>query len=190
MRLPFTHPRRPSAGTVIAFIALFFAVSGSAVAARRYLITSTQQVKPSVLKRLHGPAGPQGSPGPVGPQGPAGPTNLASLTAVSGPINPIAYGGVSNSVATCPAGAHVVSGGVFAVTLNGAATSSATTDQQSWFAVAANTYNSSGASVQAVAYCATAGQAVAASAPRAAHARAVREADALTARLAQAIRAH
>lgn len=84
------HLRKPSPAGVIASLALFFALGGTAVAANHYLITSTGQIKPSVLKALHGsvgargPAGRAGAPGAngqagqpgpagsVGPQGPAG----------------------------------------------------------------------------------------------------------------------
>jgi len=64
------HPRRPSPTTVIALLALFFALGGAAVAAKHYLITSTSQIKPSVLKSLRGKTGAAGK---VGPQGLTGP---------------------------------------------------------------------------------------------------------------------
>jgi hypothetical protein len=54
-------------------VALIFALTGSAYAANKYLITSTKQIKPSVLKALTGKAGPAGGAGPAGAQGPAGP---------------------------------------------------------------------------------------------------------------------
>jgi hypothetical protein len=56
---------------VIATVALVFAMAGGAFAAK-YLITSTSQIKPSVLKKLKGATGPQGPQGPQGPAGPAG----------------------------------------------------------------------------------------------------------------------
>jgi len=56
---------------VISVIALIFALTGSAFAAK-YIITSTSQIKPSVLKKLKGPKGPKGATGPAGPAGPAG----------------------------------------------------------------------------------------------------------------------
>ena len=59
-------------------VALFFALGGTAIAARHYLITSTRQIKPSVLKALKGnrvstgPQGPQGLQGLAGTPGAAG----------------------------------------------------------------------------------------------------------------------
>lgn len=69
----------------VATLALVFAMSGSALAASHYLITSTKQIKPAVLRKLRGnagsagaagatgPVGSQGPQGKEGPQGPAGP---------------------------------------------------------------------------------------------------------------------
>lgn len=57
---------------VAATIALVFAMTGGAYAAKRWIITSKSQIKPSVIKELQGrrgPAGPAGSPGPQGIQG-------------------------------------------------------------------------------------------------------------------------
>ena len=68
-------------------LALVFAMSGGAYAAGKYLITSTKQISPKVLKTLKGAKGANGSngangtngtngtgaAGAVGPQGPAGP---------------------------------------------------------------------------------------------------------------------
>ena len=62
-------------------LALVFAMTGGAYAANKYLITSTKQISPKVLKALKGangkngvagPAGPAGSQGAQGPQGVAG----------------------------------------------------------------------------------------------------------------------
>jgi hypothetical protein len=73
--------RRPTPGTVIALVALFFALGGSAVAASHYLITSTKQIKPSVLRSLKGKRGPQG---PAGLQGPAGAPGLPGAPGAPG----------------------------------------------------------------------------------------------------------
>jgi Collagen triple helix repeat (20 copies) len=68
---------RLSPATVIAGLALVLAMSGGAYAAKKYLITSTKQISPSVLKQLQGKAGAAGAPGAAGAQGPAGPVGLA-----------------------------------------------------------------------------------------------------------------
>jgi hypothetical protein len=63
-------PRRHlNYANVVATLALLFAMSGGALAAHHYLISSTKQIKPSVLKSLKGNTG---KTGPAGPGGPAG----------------------------------------------------------------------------------------------------------------------
>jgi hypothetical protein len=75
--------RRPSPTTIIACLALFFSLAGTGIAASRYIITSTSQIKPSVRRALHGaegargPVGPQGVPGTTGPVG--GEANLTNI---------------------------------------------------------------------------------------------------------------
>ncbi len=54
---------------VLMTLALIFAMSGSAYAASKYVITSTKQISPKVLKTLKGA---NGAAGPTGPQGSAG----------------------------------------------------------------------------------------------------------------------
>jgi hypothetical protein len=65
--------RRVTIANVAIVAALVLAMSGGAYAAKRYLITSTKQISPKVLKKLRGARGPAGSPGLAGPQGPRGP---------------------------------------------------------------------------------------------------------------------
>src|SRR5437763_16587897 len=64
--------RRPSPAMAVALFALFFAMGGGAYAAKHYLITSTKQISPKVLKALKGKAGKPGAAGATGPAGPAG----------------------------------------------------------------------------------------------------------------------
>jgi hypothetical protein len=188
--------RKPSSGTVIAAVALFFALGGSAIAARHYLITSTSQIKPSVLKELRGAtgaagaegaAGPAGPAGVTGPQGPAGPTNLSSLTIVAGESKTVPKESVGTSVATCPAGSHAVSGGGYDG-LTFLVASEMESSHQSWFIVGVNEASTS-THIEAVVYCAVAGEAVAASTPRVAHLHAVEQADAVAARVTREIQA-
>jgi hypothetical protein len=72
---------------LIATLALIFAMSGGAWAAK-YLITSTKQISPSVLKKLKGKVGSQGPVGPAGPAGatgPPGPPGAKGSTGLQGP---------------------------------------------------------------------------------------------------------
>jgi hypothetical protein len=95
--------RKPSASTLIASLALFFALGGTAIAAKHYLITNTSQIKPSALSQLHGRVGaqgPAGAPGPQGSpgaQGPAGPSNLSALVSVTGPTVEVLTGKVGSA---------------------------------------------------------------------------------------------
>ena len=74
--------RHLSYANVVATLALLFAMSGGALAASHYLVNSTKQINPKVLKKLkgargaqgaHGLAGTNGAQGPVGSAGPIGP---------------------------------------------------------------------------------------------------------------------
>lgn len=76
-----------SPATVIAGLALVFAMTGGAYAAKKYLITSTKQISPSVLKSLRGEAGANGVAGAAGAQGlqgPAGPAGPAGNNGANG----------------------------------------------------------------------------------------------------------
>jgi hypothetical protein len=115
---------------VTATLALFLALGGTAIAAKHYIITSTGQIKPSVLRQLRGnngargaqglqgpegTAGVQGPPGAqglVGAAGPPGPTGfVGKLVEVTGPNVSVVKGTPEDSVAFCPSGDQVVSGG-------------------------------------------------------------------------------
>jgi hypothetical protein len=79
---------RFSPATVIAGLALVFAMTGGAYAAKKYLITSTKQISPSVLKQLQGKAGSGGAPGAAGAQGAQGPAGSAGSGGAKGETGP------------------------------------------------------------------------------------------------------
>ena len=76
--------RRLCYANVVATFALVFAMSGGALAAGHYLLTSTGQVSPKVLKALKGKSGPAGAPGPQGAQGAQGPKGEAGAPGARG----------------------------------------------------------------------------------------------------------
>ncbi len=76
--------RRFTYANVVATLALVFAMSSGAYAASKFLITSTKQIKPSVLASLKGKAGANGAPGVAGPAGPQGPGGAAGKDGTPG----------------------------------------------------------------------------------------------------------
>jgi hypothetical protein len=77
-----------SYANVAATLALVFSMSGGALAATHYLIDSTKQISPKVLKQLRGDIGPSGAAGPAGAVGPAGSTGSAGPTGTAGATGP------------------------------------------------------------------------------------------------------
>jgi len=107
---------------VTATLALVFAMSGGALAASHYLISSTKQISPSVLKKLKGAngkpgaAGKEGAPGPQGNQGLQGKEGAAGKEGVAGVIRwrtTIAAAGASEAA---PATVVLAKVGPFTVT--------------------------------------------------------------------------
>lgn len=114
MRKRFTY------ANVVATLALVFAMSGGALAASKYLISSTKQISPKVLKQLKGNAGPTGSTGPAGPagkegaagkEGKAGAPGATSVTTHYGPETGVAASDEGSSYAGCESGQSVTGGG-------------------------------------------------------------------------------
>ena len=68
----------------VAWLALFVSLSGTGMAATHFLVTSTKQIKPSVLKQLHGATGAKGANGGFGPTGPTGPKGEAGARGEQG----------------------------------------------------------------------------------------------------------
>jgi hypothetical protein len=64
--------RRLTYANVTATLALFFAMSGGALAAKHYLLTSTKQISPKVMKALKGNVGKAGNEGREGHEGKEG----------------------------------------------------------------------------------------------------------------------
>jgi hypothetical protein len=130
--------RHLSYANVTATLALVFAMSGGALAASHYVINSTKQINPKILKALKGRTGPhgaigaagakgaagsRGSSGATGSQGPTGgtgPSGISGYEVVEGPIGAGSGSGINlaTSTAKCPAGKHVLGGGFH--TLSGA----------------------------------------------------------------------
>ena len=78
--------RRLTYANVTVTFALVFAMGGGAYAASKFLVTSTKQIKPSVLRQLQGRAGAKGAQGPAGPQGPAGAAGVKGEAGVAGAL--------------------------------------------------------------------------------------------------------
>ncbi len=76
--------RRLTYTNVAVTLALVFAMSGGAYAASRYVITSTKQISPKVLKSLQGKAGQAGAAGPAGVQGSQGSQGVRGETGPQG----------------------------------------------------------------------------------------------------------
>src|SRR5437870_12445340 len=88
-RPPQSFPTRRSSD--LATLALVFAMSGGALAAKHYLINSTKQISPKVLKALKGKtgkAGATGKEGPAGKDGAPGATGNQGLRGAEGAPGP------------------------------------------------------------------------------------------------------
>jgi hypothetical protein len=109
---------------VTATLALILAMSGTAVAASHYIITSTKQIKPSVLKQLKGRAGstgPSGPPGPKGANGAPGANGEKGQPGTNGATNVVVRlsaetttltGNNGSAQASCNSGERATGGGV------------------------------------------------------------------------------
>jgi hypothetical protein len=70
---------------VVATLALVFAMGGTAVAAKHFLINSTSQISPKVLKKLKGNAGKTGAKGANGTNGTNGANGTNGTNGAEGP---------------------------------------------------------------------------------------------------------
>ena len=83
--------KRITYANVASTLALVFAMCGGAVAANHYLISSTKQISPKVLKKLrgaHGTTGARGVPGASGAPGVPGAPGAPGGTGKEGPRGP------------------------------------------------------------------------------------------------------
>jgi hypothetical protein len=90
--------RRLSYANITATLALVFAMSGGALAATHYVITSTKQISPKVRKELKGNAGAKGATGATGAAGAPGAAGAAGAAGTA-----LAYGTVTINGAGNPA---------------------------------------------------------------------------------------
>jgi hypothetical protein len=86
---------------VVATLALVFAMSGGALAANHYLLSSSKQVSPSLLKKLKGRTGATGATGKAGANGPVG------VAGAQGPAGKEGPSGSNGAPGSAVAFAHV-----------------------------------------------------------------------------------
>jgi hypothetical protein len=81
-------------------LALVFAMTGGAFAASKFVITSTKQISPKVLKSLKGSNGKSGANGAAGATGAAGASGPAGATGPGGPQGPQGVAGTNGGNGT------------------------------------------------------------------------------------------
>jgi hypothetical protein len=79
--------RHLSYANIVATLALVFSMSAGAVAATHYVINSTKQINPKVLKKLKGKTGATGATGAQGPGGKEGSPGKTGSAGVRGPAS-------------------------------------------------------------------------------------------------------
>jgi hypothetical protein len=103
--------RRLCYANVVATLALVFTMSGGALAAGHYLLTSTGQISPKVLKALKGKSGARGSTGAQGAAGVQGPAGAQGQQGSKGEPGAVGASGVAGAVgAPGPKGESGVAG--------------------------------------------------------------------------------
>jgi hypothetical protein len=161
---------RPSPALVVAALALFVALAGTATATTYSLVTSAQikngtiqlaDISSTAKAALRGQRGFQGTQGRPGAAGPAGLTGAAGanggfdpnkVTYVTGPTLSVPSGVVATATAQCPAGSKPIGGGFFSSISNVGGTF---TNGSSWFVIVWNDTSIS-VNINAYAVCASA----------------------------------
>jgi Collagen triple helix repeat (20 copies) len=92
-------------------VALVFAMTGGAYAAGKFLITSTKQISPKVLKQLKGAAGSKGAPGANGTNGAGGPQGPPGINGKDGVNGKDGLAGTSVTSKSVTAGVVCKEGG-------------------------------------------------------------------------------
>jgi hypothetical protein len=149
--------KRLSPVTAIACVALFFSMTGAGFAADHYIITSTSQIKPSVLSKLKGKAGQAGTAGVVGANGAS--FTSADIGTVEGSEVVLCTSGggscaVGTSTAVCPAGSVVLGGGWSGDVVEGTPATSSSLAGNSWTVTFTNDSSDVAAHFTAYAQCA------------------------------------
>jgi hypothetical protein len=174
------HLRR----NLVAYVALLFALSGTAYAATTVLpansVGTRQVINGSLLKKdfksgqlprgargprgfagAGGATGPAGAAGPAGAQGVQGPAGPVSLTYVFSADTALPNGTQQDAFADCPAGMVVTGGGGFsaststAVTIKSSAIGTTTGDAPDEWGVTMNNTSGSDTTFNAEAICTT-----------------------------------
>jgi hypothetical protein len=158
--------KRVTPAFVVALIALFVALTGTATATS-YVLISGKQIKDGSIgladlskkakRALKGQRGPAGPPGVQGAQGVAGGFDPAKVNYVEGAAIVLAPLTAGSATATCPAGATVLSGGWFVLTGDvGEVYGNQAADRGSWSINVFNHDSFNAASVTPYAVCASA----------------------------------
>jgi hypothetical protein len=146
--------RHLSYANVAATLALVFAMSGGALAAKHYLINSTNQINPKVLRKLKGNTGKTGSTGQQGASGPQGAagingkdgtngsngTNGATKVTVRTATGPaVKEKELSTAAVVCEPGEHMTGGGVDVTDINFEVVEESYPNGNQWVATVRNT---------------------------------------------------
>ena len=90
-------PKKPDLRQRGRDVALVLSMSGGALAANHYLLSSTKQISPKLLSKLEGATGKTGATGPAGSNGATGTAGAPGKEGPRGANSVIAIGGTENN---------------------------------------------------------------------------------------------